>query len=167
LTDGGRADLFYTIATKTDYPSYGNWFGQGATTLWENWKGDNSRNHIFLGDITAWFYRAVAGINPDPSSPGFGKVIIQPQVVGNLTSAHGETKTLRGLVISDWKLAGDLTLNVTIPPNTTATVYVPAMNQKNVVADGATFVQSQDNRQVYKIGSGAYQFVVKGGPSAP
>jgi alpha-L-rhamnosidase len=167
LTDGGRADLFYTIATKTDYPSYGNWIGQGATTLWENWKGDNSRNHIFLGDITAWFYRAVAGINPDPSSPGFGKVIIQPQVVGNLTSAHGETKTLRGLVISDWKLAGDLTLNVTIPPNTTATVYVPAMNQKNVVADGATFVQSQDNRQVYKIGSGAYQFVVKGGPAAP
>jgi alpha-L-rhamnosidase len=167
LTDGGRADLFYAIATKTDYPSWGNWIGKGATTLWEDWQGDNSLNHIFLGDISTWFFRALAGINPDVSAPGFGKVIIRPEVVGDLTSAHGETKTMRGLIVSDWTLASDFTLKVTIPANTTATVYVPALNSNNVVADGATFVRSEGGRQIYEIGSGSYQFVAKGGPSAP
>ncbi|MES1185400.1 MAG: family 78 glycoside hydrolase catalytic domain [Myxococcales bacterium] len=167
LTDGGRADLFYEIANKTDYPSWGNWFEKGATTLWEDWQGDNSLNHIFLGDITAWFFRALAGINPDVDAPGFANIIIRPEVVGNLTSSHGETKTLRGPVLSEWTLTTDLTLNVTIPPNTTATVHVPAMSQTNVTADGAAFVRSEPGRQIYKIGSGSYQFVVKGGPSAP
>ena len=167
LTDGGRADLFYAIASKTDSPSWGSWIGKGATTLWEDWQGSGSLNHIFLGDITAWFFRALAGINPDPSAPGFANVIIRPEIVGDLTSAHGETKTMRGLVVSDWTLATDLTLKITIPPNTTATVYVPAMNQKNVVADGATFVRSETGRQIYKIGSGTYQFIARGGPAAP
>jgi alpha-L-rhamnosidase len=167
LTDAGRADLFYTIASKTDYPSWGNWIGKGATTLWEDWQGDNSLNHIFLGDITTWFFRALAGINPDVNAPGFANVIIRPEVVGDLTSAHGETKTMRGLIVSDWTLATDLTLKVTIPANTTATVYVPAMNPKNVIADGATFAGSEAGRQIYKIGSGSYQFVGKGGPTAP
>jgi alpha-L-rhamnosidase len=167
LTEGGRADLFFTIASKTDYPSWGDWIGKGATTLWEDWRGGASLNHIFLGDITAWFFRALAGINPDVSAPGFANVIIRPEIVGDLTSARGETKTMRGLVVSDWTLATDLTLKVTIPPNTTATVYVPAMNQKNVVADGATFVRSEAGRQIYKIGSGSYQFIARGGPAAP
>jgi alpha-L-rhamnosidase len=167
LTDGGRADLFYSIATKTDYPSWGHWIEKGATTLWEDWQGSKSLNHIFLGDITAWFFRALAGINPDVNAPGFANVIIRPEIVGNLTSAHGDLKTMRGLVVSEWTLATDLTLKVTIPPNTTATVYVPAMNQKNVVADGATFVRSESGRQIYKIGSGSYQFTAKGGPAAP
>jgi alpha-L-rhamnosidase len=167
LTSGGRADLFYKIASKTDYPSWGYWIGKGATTLWEDWPGSKSLNHIFLGDITAWFFRALAGINPDAGAPGFGNVIIRPEVVGDLISAHGEVKTIRGLIVSDWTLATDLTLKVTIPANTTATVYVPAVNQKNVVADGATFVQSDAGRQIYKIGSGSYQFIAKGGPAAP
>jgi alpha-L-rhamnosidase len=167
LTEAGRADLFYTIATKTDFPSWGSWIGKGATTLWEDWQGSNSLNHIFLGDITAWFFRALAGINPDPSAPGFAKIIIRPEIVGDLKSAHGETKTMRGLIISDWVLATDLTLKVTVPANTTATVHVPAMNQKNVTADAAAFVRSEAGRQIYAIGSGTYRFVAKGGPAAP
>ena len=101
------------------------------------------------------------------NAPGFANVNIRPEIVGDLTSAHRETKTMRGLIVSDWTLATDLTLNVTIPANTTATVYVPAIDPKNVLADGATFVGSEAGRQIYKIGSGSYQFIAKGGPTAP
>lgn len=163
LTDTGHADVFYKIATKTDSPSWGNWLRQGATTLWEDWPGDASRNHIFLGDISAWFIRGLAGINPDPDGPGFAKIIIRPQVVGDLTAASATTDTLRGKVASAWKLEGDkLTLDVTIPVNSSATVFVPAATRDSVTADGATFVRSDTGRQVFTVASGTYEFSVAG-----
>ncbi len=71
LLENGRADVAYRIAAQKDLPSWGWWIEQGATTLWEQWKGTESRNHIMFGDISAWFYKAIAGINPDPQAPGF------------------------------------------------------------------------------------------------
>ena len=70
LTDAGRVDVAYRIATQTTPPSYGSWVQRGATTLWEDWGDGDSRNHIMLGDISAWFYQALAGINLDPRSAG-------------------------------------------------------------------------------------------------
>jgi alpha-L-rhamnosidase len=162
LTDGGHADLFYKIATQTDFPSWGRWIGQGATTLWETWKDEGSHNHIFLGDISAWFFRGLAGINPDPEGPGFAKIIVRPEVVGDLTFAKAETRTLRGVVHSDWKIdGGNLVLSVVIPVNSTATVYVPAASKDDVSVEGATFVRSEAGRQVFSVGSGSYTFTAK------
>ena len=141
---------------------------QGNTTLTEQWNGTAaSRNHVFLGDISTWFYRGIAGINLDPSAPGFAKIIIRPEVVGDLTWAKAETRTLRGLVQSEWhRETGDLVMTITIPVNSTATVYVPAENKDNVTADGATFVRSEGGRQVYTVDSGKYVFTAKGGPNS-
>ena len=62
LTENGRADVAYRIASQKDLPSWGWWLEQGATTLWEQWNGTESHNHIMFGDISAWFYKALAGI---------------------------------------------------------------------------------------------------------
>ena len=63
LTDLERADLAYRIATQTTFPAWGHWIAQGATTLWETWAGDSSQNHHMFSDISAWFYKGLAGIN--------------------------------------------------------------------------------------------------------
>ena len=63
--------MAYRIASQKDLPSWGWWIEQGATTLWEKWNGTESRNHIMFGDISAWFYKALAGINLDPAAPAF------------------------------------------------------------------------------------------------
>ena len=71
LLENGRADVAYRMVAQNDQPSWGWWLEQGATTLWEQWNGTESRNHIMFGDVSAWFYKALAGIQPDPRSPGF------------------------------------------------------------------------------------------------
>jgi alpha-L-rhamnosidase len=87
LSDNGRSDVAYKIVNQTTFPSWGNWIGQGATTLWEQWDGSESRNHIMFGDVSAWFYKNLAGIAPDNNQPGFktqsySSPIFQPILTG-------------------------------------------------------------------------------------
>ncbi|HYO24988.1 MAG TPA: family 78 glycoside hydrolase catalytic domain, partial [Lacipirellulaceae bacterium] len=91
LTAGGRADLAYTIATQTDYPSWGYMISQGATTVWELWNGDtadpsmNSGTHVMLvGDLVIWLYEHLAGIRPDDAQPGFKHIVMRPEIVPGL-----------------------------------------------------------------------------------
>ena len=88
LSDNGRTDLAYTIATQKTYPSWGYMVEKGATTIWELWNGDtadpamNSGNHVMLvGDLGIWLYEYVAGIKPDPEQPGFKHIIMRPEPV--------------------------------------------------------------------------------------
>ena len=90
LTDNGRPDLAYTIATQKTYPSWGYMVEKGATTIWELWNGDtadpamNSGNHVMLvGDLGIWLYENLAGIKPDPEQPGFKHIIMRPEPVGD------------------------------------------------------------------------------------
>ncbi len=136
LLENGRADVAYRIASQKDLPSWGWWLEQGATTLWEQWNGTESRNHIMFGDISAWFYKALAGINLDPAVPAFKHFIIKPNLVGGLTSARAAYDSVRGRIVSDWKIKdGRFSLTVTIPANTTATVYVPAASSAAIMED--------------------------------
>ncbi|HEY5915392.1 MAG TPA: glycoside hydrolase family 78 protein [Verrucomicrobiae bacterium] len=167
LTEYGRADLAYRIANQTDQPSWGWWIGQGATTLWEQWNGTESRNHIMFGDISAWFYKALAGINPDPAAPGFRHVIIQPQIVGDLTSAKAAYNSVRGLILSEWKLENGLfTLHVIVPANTSATVRLPVPAGATITeggkpvseASGVERLEARDGHPTFEVGSGDYVF---------
>lgn len=167
LLDNGRADVAYKVATQTTFPSWGLWIEQGANTLWEDWKGTDSRNHIMFGDISAWFYRALAGIRPD--APGFKRIRIQPQIVGDLTWARASYDSIHGRIASDWKIEnGRLHLAVTIPANTTATVYVPAGENAAVTeggkpvekAEGVKLLRREPGAAVYEVGSGTYRFTV-------
>jgi alpha-L-rhamnosidase len=167
LLENGRADVAYRIASQKDLPSWGWWLEQGATTLWEQWSGTDSRNHIMFGDISAWFYKALAGINPDPAAPAFKHFIIKPNLVGGLTSAEASYDSVRGRIVSDWKAKdGRLELTVTIPANTTATVYVPVADSASIKeggkpaadAEGARFLRVEEGRSLFEVGSGTYHF---------
>ena len=169
LTEHGRADLAYRIASQKDLPSWGWWLEQGASTLWEEWKGGGSRNHIMYGDISAWFYKTLAGISPDPEAPGFKHFFIQPNPVGDLTFARASYDSCRGRIVSDWKLEGShFLLAVTIPPNTTATISLPTAEASAVTesghpaaqAKGLVFLRAENGRALFAAGAGTYRFSV-------
>src|SRR5690606_34504512 len=111
---------------------------QGATTIWERWdswtehKGfgparTNSMNHYALGSVGEWMYRYMAGIDTSAEQPGYKHIRIRPRIGGGMTHARAEYDSLYGRVRSAWRLTdGVCTLEVTIPPNTTADVAIPA-----------------------------------------
>jgi alpha-L-rhamnosidase len=145
LSDNGRPDLAYRIASQTDYPGWGYMVSKGATTIWELWNGDtadpamNSGNHLMLaGDLAIWMHGYLAGIRPDPAAAGYKKIVIRPTPVGDLTWARARYESVQGTIRSGWTRAADgkLTLDVTVPANTTATVYVPASTAASVTEGG-------------------------------
>ncbi|MBW1769126.1 MAG: alpha-rhamnosidase, partial [Deltaproteobacteria bacterium] len=175
LSDNGRPDVAYKIATQKTYPSWGYMIENGATTIWELWNGNtadpamNSHNHVMLvGDLCTWMHEYLAGIRQGAGSVGFKKIVIDPVIVGDLTSAHSCYKSQYGRIFSDWKIEGEqLALKVVIPVNTTATVYVPAEKVENVTesgkaavkSQGLKFLQMEDGKAVFSAGSGEYKFV--------
>ena len=175
LSANGHPEVAYEIASQRTYPSWGYMVGQGATTIWELWNGDtanpamNSGNHLMLvGDLITWLYENLAGIRPDPAQPGFKHIIMHPTPVGDLTYLKASHKSPYGEIASDWRRDGDrFTWNVSIPVNTTATVYVPADREASVkesdlpVAQmpGIKHARMEAGAAVYEIGSGTYHFV--------
>jgi alpha-L-rhamnosidase len=131
LTATGHADLAYDLATQTTYPSWGFMIAKGATTLWELWQDKtgpsmNSHNHIMFGSVGAWLYRALGGINLDADGEGYRRIVIQPQIVRDLTSAGATVETVRGTVSCTWThSAGKITLDVAIPVNSEAKIVIP------------------------------------------
>jgi alpha-L-rhamnosidase len=178
LTAHGRADLAYTIAGQRDYPSWGYMVEQGATTIWELWNGNtaepsmNSGNHVMLvGDLAIWLYEHLAGIAPDDAQPGFKHIIMKPHPVGDLTWVKASHRSPYGLISSEWSTSGGkFVWKIQVPPNTTATVYVPA-SSLGAVSEGGNFigatnqrvefVKMENGRAVFHVGSGKYNFVNK------
>jgi len=174
LTDTGHPEVAYAIATQTTKPSWGYMVGKGATTVWERWDSDtagpgmNSEGLLILaGNLEAWFYQTLAGINHDPQQPGFKHVILKPHPVGDLTWAKAHHDSTYGRIAVDWRREDEkLTLNVTIPANTTATVYVPTTQPQAVFesgvpageAPGVTRQSNEDGCAVFEIESGHYIF---------
>jgi alpha-L-rhamnosidase len=176
LSDNGRPDLAYRIASQNDYPGWGYMVSKGATTIWELWNGDtadpamNSGNHLMLaGDLAIWMHGYLAGIRPDPAAPGYKKIIIRPTPVGDLTWARARYESVHGTIRSGWTKEPDgmLSLDVTIPPNTTATVYMPASTAASVTEGGAPLEKALGVKRlgeeagyvVLAVESGAYRFV--------
>jgi hypothetical protein len=120
-----------------------------------------------FGDVSAWFYKSLAGIQPDPQAPGFKHFFIRPQVLGDLTSARGEYHSIRGRILSEWTLENGLfKLRLVVPPGTRATVRVPGASTDTVSegqvpaahAKGVTPVRNEQGGAVFDIESGEYQF---------
>jgi alpha-L-rhamnosidase len=175
LTVYGYGDLAFKIATQETYPSWGYMLANGATTLWERWEpltgsGMNSHNHPMMGSVSSWFHKYLGGINPDPQGPGFKRIVIHPYALGDLTWVRAEYNSPYGLIRSSWhRQNGVFTLKVTVPVNTTATVYIPTQNAASVTeggkpavaADSVRSLGSREGAAVFEVGSGDYEFVVK------
>ncbi len=168
LADQGRADVAYRMLQKRTMPSYGYWIDKGATTMWERWtdkdNNDDSRDHVMFGDVSAWFYKYLAGIQID--SPGFKTFKLEPHVVGDLTAAHATHDTVYGEIVSDWKIEnGEFRWQVTVPANTAATLKMP-FAAMGLTEAGQPIAQSQgvsalgENKgiAVFKIEPGTYNF---------
>lgn len=190
LTDNGHADSVYTMVTKTSHPSWGHDANRQITvdgvtldeftTLVEFFNGGGSHNHIMWGTIDEWFYKALAGIDVNPDNPGYKDITIKPHVLGDLTWAQASVKTVRGMVVSDWtRGAGSLTLNVTVPGNSSANVQVPKVGLTNVsVTEGGAMIwqnssfvagvtgitagSENSDYVMFDVGSGNYDFEISG-----
>ena len=147
---------------------------KGATTIWERWDTDTQdggmngeSQKILSGNFEAWCYQTLGGINYDPQQPGFKHIILRPRPVGDLRWARASHVSMYGKIESrledrgrrfDWR--------VVVPPNTTATVYVPTRQPDSVresgrpasEADGVALLRQESEAVVYQIGSGTYQF---------
>ncbi len=172
LSRHGRADLAWALVNRKAFPGWCHMLDRGATTLWEHWEYSDdtySHNHPMFGSVSEWLFAWVAGIQPDPAAFGFDRIVFRPQPVGDLTWAKARVRTVRGEVRSEWRLEGRrLILDVTVPVNTSATVYIPGTDPAAVregavpaaSAEGVSFRGLEDGSCVYAVGSGRYEFSV-------
>ncbi|MBQ8061808.1 MAG: alpha-L-rhamnosidase N-terminal domain-containing protein, partial [Bacteroidales bacterium] len=154
LSMNGMGDLACRIMNQRDFPSFGWWIEQGATTSWEQWNGKDSRNHPMFGGGLTWYSRVLAGVDTDPLEPGFKHVIIRPIPSAELTDVSYSTMTPYGEVSSHVSHDGhSVRMEVTIPYGSRATVYVP----KSVETASAA-PMSDDSYTVHELGPGTYSF---------
>jgi alpha-L-rhamnosidase len=156
LQKAGRVDLAYDILFNETYPSWFYSVNNGATTTWERWnsysledgfnpQGMNSLNHYAYGSVYRWFYEGILGINA--ATPGFKKILIAPQIGEKLSHASGDYQTPQGEISVEWRKENkQLSLNIVVPPNSTADVVIPQ-----------GFV-NQSGASLSNLSSGNYQF---------
>ena len=161
--------MIFDMNNQSDRPGYGYQLKMGATSLTKAWDANpsSSQNHFMLGQIMEWFYNDLAGIAPDPTGPGFKKIIIHPQPVGDVTWAKAAYHSVHGRIASEWKKTdGKFILNLEIPASTTATVYLPTVRVETITesgialkkAPGVKFLRFENDNAVVEIASGKYQF---------
>jgi alpha-L-rhamnosidase len=173
LTDYGRADLAYTVNTQTDYPSYGYMIENGATTIWELWNGNtadpamNSGNHVMLlGDFLIWLYEDLAGISSTPENPGFKHIIMKPVLIEGIDFVKATHKSPYGMIRSEWVKTVDVfDWQITIPANTSATIYLPVGEVPEILESGSSYEaedgKSKDGISEITLTSGSYHFISK------
>lgn len=165
-----RNDLMALMMTKDTYPSYGNMIKNGATTILEEWDGENSQIHNTMLSIGMWFIAGLGGIQADPDHPGFRHFIAAPGIesgLGHVTATH---QSEYGLISSEWKRDGNaLAYSLDVPPNSTATVVLPAAGPDAVTEGGGpageqpgiSGVSFADGLFRCNVASGKYQFNVR------
>lgn len=176
LVEHGHESVAYEILTKTTYPSYGHMLESGATTLWESWAGGGSHCHPMFGSVSGWFFKNVAGLQTDPAAPGFEKIIIRPRLTDHLKWAAASVRTLRGLLAVHWRRQdGRFQLQATIPPNTSARVFIPKSGLSPLTIEeaqhmiwrdgtfhagcpGVEHVEEGQDAVIVTVGAGAYLF---------
>ena len=180
LTRFGYTGMAYTLLLQETYPSWLYPVKMGATTIWERWDGQkpdssfqtpgmNSFNHYSYGAIGDWMYRVIAGIDTYDDAPGYKHIKIMPHLGGNLSYANADLQTGYGMVRSHWKLEKlSLILDVEVPANTTATLYIPA-TENEIIKEGGQLLgqdknmmisQTLNDYKVIDISSGIYHFTV-------
>lgn len=180
LTRACRSDEAYRLINNRTMPSWGYAIDHGATTIWERWDGFvegrgfqnpgmNSFSHYALGSVGEWMYRTIIGINLDPHVPAYKQFALRPRPGGGLTWARGSYDSMYGRIESSWRIVGDkLILDFVVPPNTSAIAYIPTADPASVreggkpaaQASGVRFMHAVKDESLFRILSGAYQFVI-------
>ncbi len=179
LSEAGHTDAAYKLLLQTDYPSWLYQVTKGATTIWEHWDGIkedgsfwsknmNSFNHYAYGAIGDFLYRHVAGIEVNESHPGYKEFMIKPQPGGDLTWAAAALETMYGRIRSEWSITSNqMELSVSVPPNTSAALYLPNAGLPRVLegdvlleqAIGVHSANQLEHEVKVMLGSGDYRFI--------
>jgi alpha-L-rhamnosidase len=181
LSDHGHHDLAYRMVMQPTVPSYGAIVDMGVNALPERLDGRhptmginphlmNALNHLGFTKVQEWIFGSVAGIRPDLAQPGYKHFFIAPKLGGGLTSMAAGYESVRGRVESTYEVRdGVLTLRVTVPPNTTATVTLPAGSVGGITESGhklgnARGVRIEDaSQRIVRLESGTYRFAIPQG----
>lgn len=182
LSKYGYHDLAYKLFKQTEYPSWGYSIVNGSTSIWERWNSYsrdadqnsslnvkmNSFSHYAFGSVAEWMYIHALGI--DSEDAGFRNIVIKPAVSKELGYVNGSYDCINGKISSGWKLKGSqLIMNVSIPVNTQAKVYIPTSKLSSIKEgksslgkiDGIKILESGAKEVVVQIGSGDYTFSSK------
>ncbi len=169
LTKSGRSQLLYEMNNRDDVPGYGFQLKKGATALTESWPAleNVSNNHLMLGHLMDWFYGGLGGIGQTETSVAYQEIEIKPEMVGDLTWVKSSYQSPYGEIISNWEKSGEsIKMNVTIPANTTALIYIPSDSVSVIQESGKAISEVKDiqvlgeenGRIKCKVGSGSYHF---------
>lgn len=172
LTENGDAETAYKIAVQDTYPSWGYMLANGATSLWERWENKtggemNSHNHPMMGSVGSWFYKYLIGITSLQGSSAFETFQIKPVIFKDLDFITGEYDSVKGMIKSSWKKEpGFIAINITVPANTTATIYIPVNTEMKITeADipieqisEISILKEEAGCLVLNVGSGEYRF---------
>jgi alpha-L-rhamnosidase len=170
LLGADRQDLLFTMANQETYPGWGDMLRHGATAIYESWDKDNSLCHSSYLYIGTWFLEGLAGIKPDLQDPGMKHFILKPGVVNDpsLKWVKAHHDSLYGRIVSNWTIDDKRTLtwNVTVPPNTTATLYLPTADANTATESGRPLAEAKGVKQgtaqsgeaVLELRPGAYEF---------
>lgn len=162
LCDNGLKELAYKIINQRDFPSFGWWIEQGATTTWEQWDGGNSHNHPMFGGGIGWFYSRLAGLRLKDN--GFRTFDVKPIIPEGLEWVKYSHNTTYGTIDIKWQLSkGRFTLECDVPVGTTATIWVPYNSTAPTVKE-SKFVKAKGTRDgyaLYEVASGKYKFTSK------
>ena len=172
LSENGQLEVAYALLKQDTMPSWLYEVEKGATTIWETWDGiaedgtpKGSLNHYSKGAVGSWLYQVVAGI--EPGAPGYRHIRFRARPGGRLTAASARYHSLYGEIASSWQIRdGRFTLTVTVPANTTATVFLPGAEAGQVTeggkavesAEGVIQVRQERQATVVEVGSGTYAF---------
>lgn len=194
LAMAGRIDVALRVLQREEYPGFGyeifNLY-EPATALWESWDGDthrqwldeSSRDHHYQASIRTFLRRFVAGLDMPSGTAAWRTVRARPEaalvpedLAAQLPGAVAEVRSHRGLVRVAWaRVAGGLTLNITVPPGSAGEVHVPKIFGEGTVVeearrpvwDGHSFVPGVDGIVsakaelrfvVFETWSGSYSF---------
>jgi alpha-L-rhamnosidase len=167
LTSLGRSDLAFQLLLTDTFPSWLFTVKEGATTIWERWDGYtpehgfqassmNSFNHYSLGSVGKWLYSGAGGIGIDDEHPGFKHFFLDPQISPKFTLFKATLNSPYGLISSAWKVDnGQVTYDVTVPPNSSATLTLPA-GGSDLKSTGAPVTPADNGK--WTLAAGTYEF---------
>ena len=172
LQDRGASDVLFDMNTRYDVPGYGYQIAMGETALAESWQSRDylSHNHCMLGHLYSWLFSGIGGISQESGSTAYKRIVIDPQIVGDLRDARVSFRSPYGLIRSEWKDAPDeFVQTIEIPANATARICLPATDPAKVTESGKPVsgrkdmaVESgTDGRIELHVGSGVYRIAVE------
>jgi alpha-L-rhamnosidase len=164
LSAAGYHQLIYEAVTSQKVGGYGYFVQQGLTSLPEYWNiTSGSRNHWMLGGVDNWITGNIAGIQQAAGSVDFQSIVIQPAIVGNMTSATGSFQTNHGTIESSWSNGSSgFALTATIPVGSTGTINLPITSPLAATPAGATYSGTASGFAQYHVGAGTYAFTGAG-----